>query len=198
MNDIDIAVTPRAPVARVFLAAHRRSLYSALVTIAACVALAGAAPSGADPTLESVSVVSGPNADLVELEQGCEQANAVRCNDLGVTYLRGYGVPVDTSIALRAFERSCQEGSPDGCGNLGALYENGLEVPVSLAEAARLYEQACTLGSALGCSNLGALYARGLGVERDAGEAERLFTLACETGSAAGCNNLIQFSTPRL
>jgi len=197
MNDIDTAVTPRAPVARVSLA-HRRASYLALAAIANCIASAWATPSRATPTPEVVHVAPGSDADPLALEQGCERADAAQCNDLGVTYLRGYGVPVDVSIALRAFERACLEGSPDGCGNLGALYENGLEVAVDLAEAARRYEQACSMGSALGCSNLGALYARGRGVERDADEAQGLFTLACETGSAAGCNNLIQFSMPRL
>jgi hypothetical protein len=198
MNDIDIAVTPRAPVARVSLAVHRRTPYLALVAIATGFASVWTNASRATPTPPAESVRGSSDADPVELEQGCERANAVQCNDLGVTYLHGYDVPVDLSIALRAFERSCLEGSPDGCGNLGALYENGLQVAVDLAQAARLYAQACGLGSALACSNLGALYARGLGVERDASEAERLFTVACEIGSAAGCNNLIQFSAPRL
>jgi len=197
MNDIDTAV-PRAPVARVSFAAHRRPLYLALAAIVTCVASAWAIPSRATAAPEAVHVAIGSGADPLALEQDCEHANAAQCNDLGVTYLRGYGVPVDVSIALRAFERACLEGSPDGCGNLGALHENGLEVAINLAEAARLYEQACSMGSALGCSNLGALYARGRGVERDLDEAQGLFTLACETGSAAGCNNLIQFSTPRL
>jgi len=197
MNVIDIAVTPRAPVARVSLPAQQRTPLSALAVLATCFSLAWVAPSRATSTPELVSVPSGSDSDPRELEQGCERANAVQCNDLGVTYLHGYGVPVDLSVAHHAFERACQEESPDGCGNLGVLYEKGLEVAINLTEAARLYQQACGLGSALGCSNLGALYARGLGLERDSDEAERLFTFACETGSAAGCNNLIQFSLPQ-
>lgn len=195
MNDIGIAVTPRAPVARASFTTHQRVQLSALATLATCFCWVGL--SRATPTLQSVGAASGSDADPLALERDCQLADAMQCNDLGVTYLHGYGVAVDVSRALHAFERACQAGSPDGCGNLGALYENGLQVAVDLTEAARLYQQGCGLGSGLGCSNLGALYARGLGVERDAHEAERLFALACEIGSAAGCNNLIQFSAPR-
>lgn len=134
---------------------------------------------------------------LRTLENSCTGGDALACNDLGVSRLRGYGAPVDVDAAARAFELSCMADSADGCGNLGALHESGAGVPADISEAARLYAHACGLGGALGCSNLGALYARGRGVERDLGEARRLFARACETGSAAGCNNLLQLTEPR-
>jgi TPR repeat protein len=177
-----------------YLLRHRRAAQSVVAaSLVACFAIAWGESSGATP----FSLVSPASVDVLSLQSGCDD-DAFQCNDLGVSYLRGYGVPVDLSLALRAFERSCEQGSPDGCANLGALYESGAAVPASLTEAARLYEQACTLGCALGCSNLGALYARGRGVNRDLSEARRLFTLACETGSAAGCNNQLQFPAPQL
>jgi TPR repeat protein len=200
MKNIDIAgIRAARSFARISPRRHRRGSFSALAApLAACFALTWGAPSEATPTPASVVAASGSNSDVLALQEGCEREDAVSCNDLGVTYLKGYGVPVDVRAALRAFERSCQHGNPDGCGNLGALYESGLGVVASLTEATWLYEQACSMGCALACSNLGALYARGRGVARDIDEARRLFTHACETGSAAGCNNLLQFPTPRL
>lgn len=154
------------------------------------------------PPSSAVTSAPAPAADasdgpLQTLASTCTGGDAVSCNDLGVSHLRGYGAPVDAHAAASAFELSCMAGSPDGCGNLGALYERGAGVSADITEAARLYARACSLGGALGCSNLGALYARGRGVERDLGEARRLFVHACETGSAAGCDNLLRFTEPR-
>ena len=179
------------------VSARSRIRFALLVSCAgSCwfVAWASSARAGSTPT--SHGDTSAASAELSTLAQGCDQGEAVSCNDLGVSYLHGYSVPADARLAFAAFERACGLGSPDGCGNLGALYESGVGVGRSLEEAARLYERACGAGGALACSNLGALYARGRGVPRDLLEARRLFTLACQTGSAAGCNNLIQFAPP--
>ena len=166
---------------------HRRVWSSALAFgVIASFAVAWGSTSRATAT-QSPSV-----SDAADFARNCEQGDAVGCNDLGVSYLHGEGVPADATRAFQSFERSCRDGSPDGCSNLGALYERGVGSDINLGQAARLYEQACTGGSALGCSNLGALYCRGLGVAQDSTEARRLFAMACEGGSAAGCNNLLR------
>jgi len=169
---------PSAPGARF-------AIVSALALgVLSCLALLrGGAPSSAQGAASN---------DLETFVQGCEQGDAVACNNLGVIYEHGYGVTPDARTAFRAFERACLGGSPDGCGNLGVLYERGEGTAADLSEAVRLYEQACNTGAALGCSNLGALYAHGKGVARDATRARGLFALACDTGSAAGCSNLMQ------
>lgn len=165
---------------------HGRVWSSALAFgVVACFAVAWGNPSRAT-TAQSSSV-----SDAAAFARNCEQGDAVGCNDLGVSYLHGEGVPADPTRAVQSFERSCRDGNPDACSNLGALNERGVGGEVNVGEAARLYERACSGGSALGCSNLGALYWRGLGVARDDEEAQRLFAQACAGGSAAGCNNLM-------
>lgn len=198
MKNIDQAGIRSARwMARVSLRRHRRSSLSALAAgLALCVAFAWGAPSGARAPASALATVAS-NADVSAIEQSCEGGDAVQCNDLGVTYLKGYGVPVDVDVAFRAFERASLDGSADGCGNLGAMYESGAGVQANLTDAARLYAFACRMDRALACSNLGVLYARGRGVPRDLDKARQLFTLACETDSAAGCNNLIELSSPR-
>jgi TPR repeat protein len=183
----------------------RRYGHPALAAIIAAGVAVVATSLAVQPSSPSSARTSGPapathpsHDALRTLENACTGGDAVSCNDLGVSQLRGYGAPADVDAAARAFELSCRAGSPDGCGNLGALYESGAGVPADISEAARLYAHACGLGGALGCSNLGALYARGRGVERDLAEARRLFARACQTGSAAGCDNLLQLSEPRL
>jgi len=192
MKIIDIAV---ARAVRSFAHAYFRPL-TLVSSVAACVLVAWVSRSAAAPAPAGL-IESAPEGSAFALEASCERADAVACNDLGVSYLRGFGLPADLGLAIRAFERSCTNGSADGCGNLGALYESGTGVAPNSSAAASLYQQACDMGCALGCSNLGALYTRGRGVERDLDVAQRLFTVACENGSAAGCANLLQLSSPR-
>jgi len=136
------------------------------------------------------------SGDARVFASACERGNAVACNDLGVSFLKGYSVAPDSERAFQLFERACDGGSADACSNLGALYErDAAGSPLRLSKAAQLYEQACDGGAGLGCSNLGALYAHGKGVERDRNKARRLFMQACETGSAQGCSNLMRLPT---
>jgi TPR repeat protein len=134
---------------------------------------------------------------LEEFHEACQAGNGTACNDLGVSYERGYGTTPNSGKALEAFERACRAGSPDGCNNQGALLERGWAEARDLERARELYEQACTQGSGLGCSNLGALYAKGKGVPRNTGGARSLFERACQKGCVTGCNNLIVVNEPR-
>jgi TPR repeat protein len=123
-------------------------------------------------------------------EEACDRGDATACNDLGVSYERGYGTTEDDPLALQIFERACRLGSAEACNNQGALLEEEWS-PVRDPEVVpALYRHACESGSALGCSNLGALYARGKGVEQNREEARWLFARACQLGGATGCENL--------
>jgi hypothetical protein len=134
---------------------------------------------------------------LEELHAACQAGNGAACNDLGVSYERGYGTAPRWGKALEQFERACRAGSPDGCNNQGAMLERGGNGARDLERARELYQHACEKGSALGCSNLGALYAKGKGVPRDEADARWLFERACQKGCATGCNNLIALYEPR-
>jgi TPR repeat protein len=182
--------------ARPYLSPARRGHSVLAATLATCVAMAWQALSTAKPTMASEPDTRPSDATVPMRQERCDSGDAGQCNNLGLSYLRGEGVPADARLAFRAFERACRQASPDGCGNLGALYESGTGDAPSASQAARMYQQACTLGGALGCSNLGALFARGRGVARDLDRAQRLFALACETGNDTGCNNLMQIASP--
>ena len=134
---------------------------------------------------------------LEEFYEACQAGDATACNDLGVSYVRGYGTTPAPGQALLPFERACRAGSPDGCNNQGAMLERGRGAAPDLERVRELYQQACENGSALGCSNLGALYAKGKGVPRDAADARWLFERACQEGCAIGCNNWIAIYEPR-
>lgn len=128
---------------------------------------------------------------LEAFHEACQAGDGTACNDLGISYERGYGTRPMPSRALELFERACRAGSPDGCSNQGAMLERGGGEPHDVQRVRELYQQACDAGSGLGCSNLGALYAKGKGVPRDTAEARALFERACQLGSATGCNNSI-------
>jgi TPR repeat protein len=137
---------------------------------------------------------------LEQFHEACQAGNGTACNDLGVSYERGYGTTPNSGKAFEAFERACRAGSPDGCNNQGAMLERGWGAArdvEDLKRARALYQQACEKGAGLGCSNLGALYAKGKGVPRNTGGARWLFERACQKGCATGCNNLIALYEPR-
>jgi uncharacterized protein len=121
----------------------------------------------------------------------CTAGDATACNNLGVSYQRGYGTDADDGKALPIFARACRAGSPDGCNNQAALLEQAWDHG-DIEPIRELYERACTHGAGLGCSNLGALYAKGLGVARDRARARGLFERACQAGVGIGCENLVE------
>ncbi len=134
---------------------------------------------------------------LEEFHAACQAGDGAACNDLGVSYERGYGTTAAPGRALEQFERACRAGSPDGCNNQGAMLERGSVAAPELERVRDLYQRACESGSGLGCSNLGALYAKGKGIPRDTADARWLFERACQKGCATGCNNLIVLDEPR-
>jgi hypothetical protein len=178
--------------------------------LAALVALAGALShtfgraqlachTGADCNRAALAVaqgVGGRAPDAVQAarlyQRGCDLGDGAACNNLGLAFQLGRGVPRDDAQAFSFFELGCSRGAAEGCNNQGAMYEHGSGVQANLGDALRLYTQACRRGSALGCSNLGVLYAEGRGVAADQSEALHLFQEACNAGSSVGCNNLAQ------
>jgi TPR repeat protein len=129
---------------------------------------------------------------------GCQAGDAAACNNLGVSYERGYGTERDGSRALALFERACRSGSAEACNNQAALLERVSDVGSAIEPIRELYRRACTQGSGLGCSNLGALYAKGKGVARDRAQAHWLFERACQSGVSIGCDNLVELETRAL
>ena len=175
---------------------HSRGAVSSPVTSSPVTAApAPSAPSSAERSgseLGSAAVAQDLPQAARLFQRACDLGNAGGCNNLGLAFGSGQGVPQDYERAFTLFEQACSGGFAEGCNNQGALYEHGQGVPVNLGDALRLYAQACNHGSALGCSNLGVLYAEGRGVRRDAAEAVQLFTEACSAGSSVGCNNLFE------
>ena len=112
------------------------------------------------------------------------------CFELGVSYWKGQGVPLDAARAAEFFGQACDSGHALACSHLGFLYDTGEGVGADKALAAESYSRACDGGDATGCYNLGLVYYNGEGVAEDKTRAAVLYSRACERGGAMGCNNL--------
>ena len=93
-----------------------------------------------------------PDMEPVELwQRACDQQWAIGCAGLGLTYLQGRGVVVDTGQAAVAFEQACELGDAGSCSNLGLMYDRGDGVPADRTRALDLLGRACDLGMGEAC-----------------------------------------------
>jgi TPR repeat protein len=89
--------------------------------------------------------------------RACERANdgdAAAQVQIGLQYLAGRGVIVNSGEAVRLFRLAAAAGNSDGEVLLGYVYETGQGVPKDLTEAIRLYRLAAGQGSARGMNAL--------------------------------------------
>jgi TPR repeat protein len=84
--------------------------------------------------------------------QACELNFPLACRKLGLKYLFGTGVAVDTQKAIDLFGKGCDKADIESCDNLADLYHEGKGVPMDDAKAAEIYNKACTAGDQVGCT----------------------------------------------
>ncbi|MBX9729899.1 MAG: sel1 repeat family protein [Sphingomonas sp.] len=126
-------------------------------------------------------------------KQACDGGNAHGCRDLGISYQKGTGVPIDEAIAAQFLKKACEGGEVDTCQAAAAYYYSGKVVTVDKALAAQLYEKACDGKVWNACNSLGLLYDEGEGVPVDKARAAKLIAKACDGELARGCSNLAVF-----
>jgi TPR repeat protein len=96
---------------------------------------------GGLPKVLLVSLALLACQDAERVRRSCDGGNAAACNDLGVLYADGEGVPQNSARAAALYQQGCDGGEARGCSNLGVLYENGAGVPQNSARAVSLYQQ---------------------------------------------------------
>jgi TPR repeat protein len=104
MQDNDMSL-PRPAHSFVFASAAK-SAYGSVCARAAYWVTAAALVAGSSIAwgISSIATATEPAADagdseLRDFEQGCQLGDGMQCNDLGVSYLHGYGVAVDVPVA---------------------------------------------------------------------------------------------------
>ena len=113
-------------------------------------------------------------------------ANPAACDNIGLFYSLGLGVPQDSARAISLLQKACDLKNGNGCYNLAFLAEKSGD----LGRVFTLYTKACESGSQEACVNLGMAYEKGRGVRQDLSAAAKLYDQACTKGMALGCNNL--------
>lgn len=119
-------------------------------------------------------------------ERACELGSARGCNDLGVKYLEGDGVPKDEGRAAALLRKSCAGRLPMGCFNFGWLQQQGIGVPQDASSAEKHYTFACDQEIGAACNALALI----LTDEREPPDNERalpLFEKACGASVPAAC-----------
>jgi TPR repeat protein len=66
--------------------------------------------------------------DVAAARKACQAGRAKECNDLGVIYEAGLGVPSDKPAGVEFFRKACGGGDALGCTNLGHAYAEGVGV----------------------------------------------------------------------
>ncbi len=87
------------------------------------------------------------------LDKACS-LNDWDCNDLGVRFANGDGVPKDLRRAATLYEKSCQRQNGLACSNLASAYWDGTGVERDRSHAVHLLRRGCELGFAGSCRSL--------------------------------------------
>ena len=110
---------------------------------------------------------------------------------LGMTYLRGDGIPADARRAMAFFRAAADQGHAQAQARLGTAYFDGAGVLQDYKEAFRWWQLAADQGIAEAQANLGDLYRVGdNGVAQDYAQAVRWYRRAADQGHAVAQSNL--------
>lgn len=114
-------------------------------------------------------------------ERAADQNYPSAFDKLGLAYLKGQGVELNSEKATEYFESGAQLGDASAMTNLGTLYRKGEVVGQDFTKARKLFLQAAQLRRRAAYVNLGILYAKGQGVEASAQQAAFWFGLGARS-----------------
>ncbi|CAG8276431.1 unnamed protein product [Penicillium salamii] len=100
--------------------------------------------------LEMLANPDAPGASKAkELQKAYRAQFALSIYELGVSYLNGWGIEQDKSLALRCFEIAGQWGDVDAMAEAGFCYAEGVGCKKDMKKAARFYRQAESKGMSM-------------------------------------------------
>jgi TPR repeat protein len=100
--------------------------------------------------LEMLANPDAPGASKAkELQKAYRAQFALSIYELGVSYLNGWGIDQDKSLALRCFEIAGQWGDVDAMAEAGFCYAEGVGCKKDMKKAARFYRQAESEGMSM-------------------------------------------------
>ncbi len=115
-------------------------------------------PRRADPVLQDYPIILRSGKGAIQehtpselFGKACDQGWLSGCENLGLAYLRGQGVPRDPSRAAAELDKACTAGSPTSCSDVGYMYHSADGVAHDEAKAIAYLTKACNLGYASAC-----------------------------------------------
>ncbi len=91
-------------------------------------------------------------AAVTHFRKACDLGSAEGCNNLGLMYSTGKGVPPDPAQAAQYLQRGCDGGELRACANVGSRYLLGDGVPAAPAKGRELMAKACAGGITEACT----------------------------------------------
>lgn len=119
-----------------------------------------------------------------ELRTAAEKGEPQAQFELARGYLRGEGLPQDSTQALEWMKKAAAAGYADAIGGLGYFYSSGTVVPKDDAKAFELFKNAAEKGSAKAQFNLGRMLAKGVGTAINEDEGLKWIERAAAQGLA--------------
>ncbi len=127
--------------------------------------------SGLPQSATSALVSKSPRVDLKALMAKANSGNPKAQFELGVAYVRGFGVDKSEYEAMRWYRLAANSGHTEAQNSLAYLYETGPDGLKDLGEAVKWYRRGAIYGNAMAQFNLGRLYLYGRGVQQSNDEA---------------------------
>jgi TPR repeat protein len=133
-------------------------------------------------------------AALVEWRPLAEHGDAFAQFNLGLFYLKGYGVLKDYTEAVKWFLKSAEQGNANAQHTLGGMYYGGYGVEQDYAGDIKWYRKSAEQEYANAQFNLGQMYEYGFGVLQDNVYAHMWRNIAASNGDvfAAGQRALLE------
>ena len=108
--------------------------------------------------------------------------------NLGMCYMRGYGVERNENMAFDCFRTSAEMGHPEAINNIGGFFRDGIVVGKNPAMATKWFKKSADLGNAYGELNYALALQRGEGIEKDEKKAVEMFSSAASRGNPEAMN----------
>ena len=108
--------------------------------------------------------------------------------NLGMCYLRGYGVERSENMAFDCFRTSAEAGHPEAINNIGGFFRDGIVVRKNVATATRWFRKSAELGNAYGELNYALALQRGEGVDKDEKLAAEMLSSSARRGNPEAMN----------
>ncbi|MBF0285800.1 MAG: sel1 repeat family protein [Magnetococcales bacterium] len=124
------------------------------------------------------------------LKMAAQQGSPEACNNLGLAYQKGMGVPADDQESFRWFQQAADKGLMEGHLNLGSAYINGRGVTLNRELAIKHFKEAARKGSVVAVNSLAAAQASGQGVDEITPETVKLLRTSAELGNTEAQFNM--------